>query len=207
MGELGATSDLEAALLSYNGISSSSWGGDSKATGEIIAPSSLQTRHVSPPPSPSHSFTSFLALVQSINVDFLPITWHSALVEARRGGTAQLQQMAVDLENAFAFKRLSPLHGEKGPQQLQALNTEVSVLGHPAVQRCENVIALEGIAWDVEHKSGQVWPVLVFQKAPYSDLMAFIRNGEGSALGFGERLELLADVLVAQAVLHENCKS
>jgi hypothetical protein len=202
-----ASSDLEAALLSYNTLSSVSSDGISSSA-PLPPPAPLPPSSSSIPPSPTlpHLFLSFLALVQYLEIDFLPLTWHSALLEARRGGTAQLYQMAIDMQSAFAFKRPSPLRGERGQADLLALCTELGTLGHAALRRCKNVVTLEGVAWDVEGKTAQPWPVLVFEKAEWGDLLMFMERGAGRELGLKERLGLCADVLVAVGVLHGRCK-
>jgi hypothetical protein len=206
MTEVSSTSsDFDVALLSYSSLSYSASDGIFPAP--LPAPNaSLLSAHVSPSPTVSHLFLSFLALVQHFQIDFLPITWHSGLLDARRGGTAQLHQMAIDLQSAFAFKRPSPLRGERAQKDLLVLSTEISVLGRAVMRGKKNVVTLEGIAWDVEGKAGQVWPVLVFEKAPWGDLMTFMQRGAGKVLGVGERLSLCADVLVAMGVLHGHRK-
>ncbi|KEF55588.1 uncharacterized protein A1O9_08338 [Exophiala aquamarina CBS 119918] len=97
----------------------------------------------------SHLCLSFLALIQRLDIDFLPIAWHSALAGARRGGTAQLHQMAIDCQSAFAFKRFLLLRGEQGVKDWLILQTEVSVLGLPAVRGCKNIVAIEGVTWHI----------------------------------------------------------
>jgi hypothetical protein len=65
-------------------------------------------------------FFKFLGIAQHATFDFLPISWHAILETARRGGTAEIQQMAIDVQNAFAFKRLSSERYEQRIVHLQA---------------------------------------------------------------------------------------
>jgi len=154
-----------------------------------------------------HKFLSFLGLAQHLEIDFIPITWHSALEGARRGRTADIQQMAIDLQNALAFKRLSSQRPEQRARDMPALTAELAVLGHPAVRDHPHLSRLEGVCWDVTPGTDEVWPVLVFEKAPHGDLMSFMERGPGSALSFSDRVGLCGDIAVAIMDMHMNCTS
>ena len=154
-----------------------------------------------------HKFLSFLGLAQHLRIDFIPITWYSALEGARRGRTAAIQQMAIDFQTALAFKRLSSERPEQRARDMSALTVELAVLGHPAVRDHPHLSRLEGVCWDVTPGTDEVWPVLVFEKAPHGDLMSFMERGPGSALGFSDRLGLCGDIAVAIMDMHMSCTS
>jgi hypothetical protein len=140
------------------------------------------------------NFLSFLGTVQNLKVDFLPITWQPALDSIGQGGTAKIHQVLVNLQIAFAFKRLA----SAGQVQLEtdetrtyhALIAEISVLSHP------NIIRLKGICWDVASGGEKVWSVLVFEKAQYGDLYTFMGQAEGKRLSIEERLNMCADIAI-----------
>ncbi|KIW13608.1 hypothetical protein PV08_08798 [Exophiala spinifera] len=207
MTESSVSADFEPALLSYDALSAS----PSEISGAFALPllerpaDSGQPLCINAPSQTlSHLCLSFLALIQHLDVDFLPIAWHSALAGARRGGTAQLHQMAIDCQSAFAFKRLLPLRGEQGEKDWLMLQTEVSVLGQPAVLGCKNIVAIEGLTWHISRETTQPWPVLVFEKAGWGDLMSFVERGPGGEMDLSARLDLCAHVLAAVTVLHET---
>jgi len=209
MGESSVSAEFEPALLSYDALSAS----PSEISGAFALPllqrpaASGQPLCINAPSQTlSHLCLSFLALIQHLDVDFLPIGWHSALAGARRGGTAQLHQMAIDCQSAFAFKRLLPLRGEQGEKDWLMLQTEVSVLGQPAVLGCKNIVAIEGLTWHISRETTQPWPVLVFEKAGWGDLMSFVERGPGGEMDLSARLDLCAHVLAAVTVLHETRK-
>jgi Protein tyrosine and serine/threonine kinase len=156
---------------------------------------------------PRSLFLLLLGLAQYFGIDFVPLTWNSMLEGARRGGTAEIRQMVIDLRNAFAFKRLAADRPDLRSRDLMAFTAEVAVLCHPTVREHPNLVTLEGICWEVIPKTEEVWPVLLFEKASHGDLMAFMERGPGKSLTFSERLELCAEIADAIAEMHENCQS
>ena len=156
------------------------------------------------------SLLSFLSIAQNLNIDFLPISWAPALDRVDRGGTSEIRQSLVNVETAFAYKRLiySELREEKEKEKaFQALIAEISILGQEEIRRHENVVRLEGICWDIVNSTDneeKVWPVLVFEKAEMGSLKAFMK-GKGKNLGFEERVELCRDVGRGIWVMHRCC--
>jgi serine/threonine protein kinase len=144
---------------------------------------------------------SFLGIVQSLKIDFLPITWQPALDVIGQGGTAEIRQAMVNLQMSFAFKRLASterVQSERGDARIfRAFIAEMSVLSHPSVRDHPNVIRFEGICWDVVSSGEKVWPVLVFEKARNGDLLTFMGQAEGRSLTIGERLNICADIAIA----------
>jgi serine/threonine protein kinase len=151
-----------------------------------------------------YGFIAALALAQWLHIDFLPLTWQTALDMLGEGGQARINQASIDADTSFAFKRF-------GDQQLcsnvctsfQDIMSEMIVLSHPLIQKHPYIVQLEGICWDIPD-DGQVWPVLVFQKANPGDLYQFLTSGKGQSLPFEDRLELCTDIGIAVKDMHYN---
>ena len=141
---------------------------------------------------------SFLAVAQKLKIDFLPITWQPALEELGEGGTARIRQSLVTLRLSFAFKR-NKLFSTRA---FQALTSEISVLGHPAIRYHQNVVRLEGICWDFPNEDEAVRPVLVFEKARHGDLEKFSDSKAGKDLSFKDRLKVCVNVANAILAMH-----
>lgn len=143
-------------------------------------------------------FISFLAVAQKLEIDFLPITWQTALDEVGRGGTATIRQLLINLQMSFAFKRV--LTSRKEDRYIfRELINEISVLGHPSIGEHPNIVSLEGICWDVlpYEKAWKVRPVLVFEKTQLGDLRNFADSDPGSNISVQDRLKLCNDVALA----------
>lgn len=156
----------------------------------------------------SYNFLTFLGIAQSLNIDFLPISWDSGQANIGKGGTAEISQSSINLETAFAFKRLASVSSARFEAQktalFEALVAEISVLGHRSIREHQNIISLEGICWDIEPLSERVWPVLVFEKTQHGDLTTFMEHGAGTRLDLRNRLRLCAEVATAVSALHLN---
>ena len=150
-----------------------------------------------------YTFLDFLRVAQSRHIDFLPIRWQPAMKKAGIGGTAKIHQGVANVEMTFAFKQMkrsySPI--EKA-LYLSALIAEITILGHSEIKRHSNVVKIEGICWDVDPTEEIVWPVLVFEKAPFGDINEFMTSHTGRELDMEKRIGLLADVALAVRDLH-----
>lgn len=153
-----------------------------------------------------YDFLSFLSIAQNLEIDFLPITWQPALSCIGQGGTAKIRQALVNLQMSFAFKRLISTQPAERAKNFQALIAEISVLGQSSIRDHPNIIKLEGICWDIIPETGNVWPVLVFEKAQLGDLLAFMEQGAGKTLSLEDRLQLCVDIATAVADMHLNCE-
>ena len=153
-----------------------------------------------------YDLLTFLGIAQSLNIDFLPITWDAGQANIGQGGTAEISQSSVNLETAFAFKRLSPVNSALSDAQqttiFKALIAELSVLGHKSIRGHGNINRLEGICWDIESESERVWPAFVFEKTQHGDLMKFMEHGAGTRLDLRNRLRLCAEIAKAVSDLH-----
>lgn len=150
-----------------------------------------------------YDFLDFLRVAQSLQIDFLPITWQPAMDKVGEGGTAKIRQALINVQMTFAFKHLMhPRSSMEESRNLHALIAEISILGHPVVRNHPCVADILGICWDVIDSGEQVWSVLVFEKTSCGDLHRFMTSGPGKDLGPKNRLDLLFDVALAVRDLH-----
>jgi hypothetical protein len=157
------------------------------------------------PVGPDHryDFLTFLAVLQNLKIDILPVTWQPALDTVGKGATAEIRQLFINLQMSFAFKRFRFRRGISYDEStFRALISEVSVLGHPSIRGNPNVIHLEGVCWDVSPENERVRPVLVFEKTQYGDLDNFLKSDAGRMTGFQDRMSLCADVAAAVTIMH-----
>ncbi len=155
-----------------------------------------------------YDFLDFLGVAQRRRIHFLPIRWQPGMSLAGKGGTAKIHQGVANVEKTFAFKQLrktqSPL---MEAQYLSALIAEVSILNHYKILLHKNIVNIEGVCWDVSLGEDKVWPVLVYEKAPYGDLNNFMTFGVGRELNIEKRLGILIDVALAVRDLHDVGRS
>ena len=153
-----------------------------------------------------YDFLALLGVAQSLQVDFLPITWQSAMKCIGRGGTAEIRQSRINAKESFAFKRMTNVGpGEPVAREARAFKafiTEIIVLSHPLIRSQRTFNNLQGLCWDVDCGSPKVRPVLVFERTPHGDLDSFMKTNKGRDLTFEERLGLCIDVATAICWLH-----
>jgi hypothetical protein len=152
----------------------------------------------SPKKDAHYDLVAFLGVVQQCKVDMLPISWQPALKRLGGGKQTEISQSHIDLQTSFAFKRTN---GQALPEaNFKAFISEVSVLQSPSIRSHPNIINLEGVCWELE--SDNVWPVLVFEKAPLWDLRAFMASQAGLDLPVVERIKLCIGIAQAILALH-----
>ena len=165
-------------------------------------------------------FITFLGIAQSLQIDFLPITWQQGLKRIGEGATGEIREALLDKDTSFAFKRRlfreSFNFEELKRLILPTLVAEISILHIPSIRYCPNIINLVGVCWEVycedeytlsrdkpaDFSKAGVIPVLVFQKSKYGDLHTFMVHGAGRSLGFDERLHLCIGVAEAISQMH-----
>ena len=174
------------------------------------------------PQSPIDLIT-FLEVAQSLDVDFLPVTWQSALERIGSGATSEIRESLLSLNDSFAFKRAIPFGIDTiGKRILPFLIAEISILSHRSVRDHPNINQLQGVCWEVYSSKGHpqvfsrdrdidsttsgIIPVLVFEKTVHGDLHQFMTAGEGRELSLSERLHLCTDIAQAIADMHSNSK-
>lgn len=171
----------------------------------LISYTTSGTTHQSPCSSSrkDYDFIDFLGVAQSLKLDFLPFTWQPGLDTVGEGRTAEIHQALISVRLTFAFKHMKrPQSVIEETLNLQALVAEISVLGHPVIQRHPNIASLAGICWDVVSGGEKVWPVPVFDKTNCGDMAKFMTEVSGKQLDFRDRLDLLYDVGLAVRTLH-----
>ena len=155
----------------------------------------------------TYDFLTFLGIAQHLHIDFLPISWDTD-ANIGEGGTAKITQSSINLELAFAFKRLASVRSARSEAETtaiyEALVAEISVLGHKSVRGHPNINRLQGICWDIEPETERVWPVLVFEKTQHGDLEKFMELGAGARFDLKNRLKLCAEIASAVSHLHMN---
>lgn len=156
---------------------------------------------------------TFLAIAQSAEIDFVPITWPRGLPEIGIGATAKVRESFINLQKSLAFKIvegaewIERIDASQKPAEIKTrfeeLISEIDVLTHPAVREHPNIIQLLGTCWDIL-PSGRVWPVLLFEKAPFGDLWSFTATEAGRKMGIKTRIKLCSDIATAIRDLHQN---
>jgi len=138
---------------------------------------------------------TFLGVVQSMEIDILPLTWQPALDLAGEGGTSRVTQSIINIQTNFVFKCVSDKQRQKYSESdiFQSIINEITVLGHPKLREHNQVNQLQGVCWDIAAHD-KIWPVLVFEKSQFKDLSHFLRLTVGRNLPFKDRLELCVDV-------------
>ena len=155
-----------------------------------------------------YDLITFLSLAQKRKVDFLPITWQSALGHLGRGGTANVSQSVINIETSFAFKRMDLIVHERLADPLketfEKLISELLVLRNPSLLGHLNIVGLEGICWEVNYGSEEALPVLVLKKAEFGDLGTFLDSERIVKETFNVRIGLCVDIASATMALHES---
>ncbi|KAF2826429.1 kinase-like protein [Ophiobolus disseminans] len=159
--------------------------------------------------SPSH-LISFLSLITDMEIDIYQTIWDGGPSTLGVGGTAIVNQTAMSGEEGIAFKRVGPKGDDAGDELsadarvFKALISEVSILTHPSIRDYPNIVDLEAICFetDFSYSTPKILPVLMFQKAPYGDLGAFVKKE--APLGFDGVMQLLGDILRTVAYLHSK---
>ena len=148
----------------------------------------------------------FLAVVDALNINILPITWQTAREPIGWGATSQVTEAQATVRTSFAFKRASEEQKQVGlPKVLRAMMNEIIVLSHPSVRMHPSVVELQGICWDVQSVY-DVWPVIVFEKSHFGNLYDFATMPAGRALSLAQRLDLCVEIGSAVISMHANSK-
>jgi serine/threonine protein kinase len=160
----------------------------------------------------------FLESVQRLRFEYLPIQWQAAQEGFDLGGTSRLDQLPLDIETTFAFKRVGDDDKHDKPQAeiFEALTNEVEILGHPLLRTHPHIVEIQGVTWDVlplrpkqedevlNDCSYSLWPVLVFERSYYGNMFAFLRTAKGRELDTTQRLTFCVDIATAITHLHVN---
>ncbi|RMJ15575.1 hypothetical protein BHE90_005333 [Fusarium euwallaceae] len=153
-------------------------------------------------PNNRHCCLSFLATTQALQIDFVPVSWDRGRTIIGSGATSKVQEAFINRNTGFAFKRAN--QSKPDAETYKALVNEIMVLSHPLIRNHPNISQLQGFCWEVSEEDDKSWPVLIFEKAPFGDLLDFSRLREGTEISFAERLELCVDIGTAILDLHLN---
>lgn len=107
----------------------------------------------------------------------------------------------VNVQMSLAFKRtkLSPdaYHSRSTAEDehrvYRALISELMVLEYPAIKKHPSVLELDGMCWEIPKTKSKVFPVLVFEKAPFEGPESYLLSEHGRLLNFTERHNVCAD--------------
>jgi len=145
---------------------------------------------------------SFLATAQNLQIEFLAMISEAGRGIVGTGGTSRIQQALINANESFAFKYYrKESRTEEGV--FQTLINEITILSQPFVREHSSIAQLQGICWEISPVDNKPWPVLVFEKSHYGDLLQFIPH-KGKGLRFEERLELCLDIGKAVHDMHVN---
>ncbi|RSL87300.1 hypothetical protein CEP51_002282 [Fusarium floridanum] len=138
----------------------------------------------------------------ALRIDFVPVSWDRGRTIIGSGATSKVQEAFINRNTGFAFKRAN--QSKTDAETYKALVNEIMVLSHPLIRNHPNISQLQGFCWEVSEEDDKSWPVLIFEKAPFGDLLDFSRLREGTEISFAERLELCVDIGTAILDLHLN---
>jgi len=178
--------------------------------GENLVRGTIGERQLHEDDSPHQDLIRLLAIANALKVEVLPLTWQPALETLGQGGTGWVNQSYVNDRVSFAFKRFHRVN--PNPQlteskfrslQFDAVISEMVVLRCPEVYGHPNVINLEGICWEVLRPSGEVWPVLVFQKAKLGDLRRTLSLPEAEDMDLDMKIAICGEVAKALRIMHQ----
>jgi len=163
-------------------------------------------------PDSKYTLIVFLGAAQLLSVDFLPITWNSALNDAGVGGTATLRERLISQNLSLLFKRVHPRHFPQYEAKIaegivfRTLVSELETARHYDVVKSSFLAHLEGVSWDIE-PNGEVWPVLVYEKAKYGSVRTVMESSHmlGSiTLDLVTRLQICLHIAKGLNTLHRN---
>ncbi|KAF8853232.1 kinase-like protein [Acephala macrosclerotiorum] len=151
-----------------------------------------------------------IAIANMLQVEIFPLTWQPSLEMLGQGATGSISQSALNDQVHFAFKRFNrintnPALTESDFRRIQfdAMISEMVVLSCPEVCDHPNIVDLEGLCWEVVRPSGEVWPVLVFQRAKCGDLRHFLKLPEAGSFNLDDRIFTCGEVAKALRIMHQ----
>jgi len=144
---------------------------------------------------------AFLSVVQKCNVNFLPITWQPTLGILGKGSSGTISQSTFTSDMPLAFKRFNQ-DGDSDMDFLPLIS-EVLILSQPPIYEHPHIVNLEGVCWEIEPRTENAVPALVFEKASW-DLQQFMNVSEGKNMPIDDRLKICADIGSAIMTLHAH---
>lgn len=174
----------------------------------------------------SGSLLACLAYAQFRHVDLTGISAEESQGSLGSGGEASVFETRASTDTVLAFRkhtperrgilgsifdRLSSKSVLTNKSAYRQIANEILALGHPNLRSHRHIVQLVAISWEIrenERDKIEIWPVLIFEKAKYKDLEAFIRDPERQLkegpLSPEKRLTICADIADAMAAVHQN---
>ena len=152
-------------------------------------------------PNIHHDPITFMSVVQWSHADILTMTWHPELESLGEGDSGEIRQAVIDLQTNFAFKRLKRRNDLAS--SYRAVMSEILVLQSPSIRSHPNVAKLIGVCWETDAGSGDIWPVLISEKADCGDLREFMGTESGRMMSIQARVQLCIDVARGILELHD----
>jgi hypothetical protein len=159
------------------------------------------------PSRPNHSSDTYhdhndlltlLAVAQKHLVDYLPLTWQPLLGSVGRGASGEVRQSSVVKELGLAFKEFSALPDAER-STLQGMKREISILQHPPIEQCSDIISLQGICWKFDNTQVGMSPVLVYRLG-----RSLVDHLHDEDVSFEERLQYVKNIGRGMIVLHSS---
>ncbi len=148
--------------------------------------------------SPHLDLGHFLAAVQNAQIDFLPLSW-SSTAPVGRGGYAVVNESFVHASHGYAYRRAF----DRGTEEnFKSAVTELAILSHSPIEFHDNIIALEGVSWEVIPQKGRIAPVFVYERMPHGDLCGFRDSPAFQELSVQHKLALCVDIGNGLLALH-----
>lgn len=142
---------------------------------------------------------SFMSIATVHKVDFLPLTWDDSCAGLGKGATGDVKQSTVNLQTSFAFKLFK---SNDKDSMFRELISEVVLLSQKSIRIHPNIIDLEGIIFHIDHDTEELWPALVFKKAPFGSLDKFMGSDAGTSISIPKRLKLCSEIGAAIMTMH-----
>ncbi|KAK5454372.1 hypothetical protein LTS15_006372 [Exophiala xenobiotica] len=151
-----------------------------------------------------------LSIAEALEVNVLPLTWRPALEGLGLGATGQIRQSPLNAQISLAFKRFGGVANEIvdmaevewRARQYDAVVSEVVALSTPMIYDHPNIANLEGICWEVETVSGEIWPVLAFRKAECGSLDNFLSLPDAKDMDFDDLIDICGEVAKGLRIMH-----
>lgn len=151
------------------------------------------------------SLISFLAAIQRLQIDILPITWTPGLDELGRGLSSTVNQAVITAQSGFAFKRVGRF------QRYKTLVLEATITCLPQIRNHFHINKPYGICWGLEADETSEYPglspILVYPKTPFGTLKDYLDDEEAGRHSLRDRLSFGYDIAEALSVLHDSRRS
>jgi hypothetical protein len=128
-----------------------------------------------------------LAFSQTLSIQTLPTARQYALDTLGKGATTLVSQGLMSKDFHLAFKPV---------RSLDIFLRELTLLGWAPVRTHPYISQLQGISWDFRTFENPC-PVLVFEKAPFSDLASFMSSKQGYDLDQFQRVLFCYHIAIA----------